>query len=82
MPKKAKPMPNTRLINPQVIRPAEYEIEIDGELLVAMLVETGRLPEDADVFRTYVHVPGGGDYSDTDLDIDALRPIQIGYRKE
>jgi hypothetical protein len=72
---KAKKL-NIKLIKPQVIKPAEYQVEIDKALLIQTLKESGRLPHDAEIIYAQIHIPGGGDYSDTDLDLNDV-PVKI-----
>lgn len=38
------------------------------------------LPPDAFDIKVHVYVPGGGDWSNTDLDIDSDAPVTVSYK--
>ena len=55
----------------------DFRIEIDGEAFVKALQRTGlEIPLGAAIF---VQVPGGGDWSNTSLDIDEDCPIIVTW---
>ena len=54
-------------------------IEVDAVTLIEALRANGvKIPGDA---KVYVTVPGGGDWSHTDLDIDDDAPLTIEYEE-
>lgn len=56
----------------------KHSIELTGALLITLLREAGAaVPRDAAV--TF-HVPGGGDWSHTDVQICAENPIYIEWK--
>ena len=56
----------------------QVHIELSGEELKQVLVAAKIVPEDA-YLTVYVRVPGGGDWSNTDLDVDKSSPLTIRY---
>lgn len=49
-----------------------------AEITIADIRKRFRLPEDAEV---YIRVPGGGDWSNMDLEIDTDRPLRARWEK-
>ena len=39
-----------------------------------------RIPEDATDINVWIAIPGGGDYSNMDLNVDAATPIRVSYK--
>lgn len=60
---------------------SQHEIRVSRHQLVQMLQRDGLdvVPDDAAVT---VRVPGGGDYSNTDLDIDQDTDIKITWQEK
>lgn len=57
---------------------SKASIELTGEQLLRILKDIGyTIPDYATVT---VHVPGGGDWSNTDLDIEEQTPIKIAWK--
>ena len=58
-----------------------HELRLSRNDLVALLRDAGMwaFPDDANV---YVQVPGGGDWSNTALDIDDEHPIVVRWKEE
>ncbi len=55
----------------------QFRIELDGRVLVRMLREQGHdIPDNATVTFT---TPGGGDWSNTDIDIDDDHPVIVEW---
>jgi hypothetical protein len=53
-------------------------LEVTGKLLVELLIAAGHyVPPNAEV---YVCVPGGGDWSNTSLDVDTEHPIKVRWK--
>lgn len=53
-------------------------LELTGKLLVELLINYGHhVPPNAEV---YVCVPGGGDWSNTSLDVDAECPVKVRWK--
>lgn len=58
----------------------QYRLEIDRSFIVNHIKDMGYiLPRDAGI---YVQVPGGGDYSNAQLDIDKDCPIIVTWATE
>jgi hypothetical protein len=55
-----------------------FTLDLSREMLLKVLRESGYagLPDDAQVF---VEVPGGGDWSNTDLSIEQRTPIRVRW---
>lgn len=63
-----------------VTRVARHEVELDRDQLLEMLRAAGAdLPEDVGHVRIYFAVPGGGDWSNTDVDIDKSNPVRAEW---
>lgn len=63
-------------INTKITVETRYHAELDRPTLLALLRQAGHdVPDNAGIF---VRVPGGGDWSNEQLDIDDA-PIQIYY---
>ena len=54
--------------------------EFNGDDIISALVDSGKLPPAADFTITF-KVPGGGDYSNMSVDIDASNPIKISCKE-
>ncbi len=55
----------------------QFRVELDGRALVRMLREQGHdIPDNATVTFT---TPGGGDWSNTDIDIDDDHPVIVEW---
>lgn len=53
-----------------------HEITLDRDALLKLLREQLHIPENADV---YFQVPGGGDWSNTSVDVDDENPIHVKW---
>ena len=61
-----------------IITDQKYKVEITGEMIIAMLRETGMtIPDSATVSFT---VPGGGDWSNMSIDVDAENPVYAEWQ--
>jgi len=56
-----------------------HRVELDDSDLRELLKDY--IPEDARSVRIRVWVPGGGDWSNTDLDIDRQNTLQISWEE-
>ena len=57
----------------------ECSLKLTGDQILEAIQEKYGVPLNANIF---LHVPGGGDYSNIDLDIDHETPIQIEWVEE
>lgn len=65
-----------------VTRTAQHSMEIDAAAMRNLLNAAGvEIPEDTEV-RIYFAVPGGGDWSNTNIDIDAKHPVYVEWTIE
>lgn len=64
----------------KIVRTEEQSIEIDEHQLHQMIQAAGIKIPDKAVVRIYFAVPGGGDWSNIDIDIDAKNPIRVEWR--
>lgn len=55
----------------------EVVYEFSALEIVEALIAVGKIPANAHNLEPFVRVPGGGDWSNMDLEIDEDRPIQI-----
>jgi hypothetical protein len=53
-----------------------FKLKLSREQVLAALQEKYNIPDAASVF---VHVPGGGDWSNTNLDIEHQTPLEIHW---
>ena len=64
-----------------VVRTERCSIELDEKIIRQLVQVAGaQIPEDANV-RIYFAVPGGGDWSNTEIDIDNQHPIYVEWTK-
>jgi hypothetical protein len=57
-----------------------YRVQVNREALVTLLRHTGiEVPSNA---KISVHVPGGGDWSHTNLEIDNESPVNITWETD
>lgn len=55
----------------------EHELTLTNEELIVILQDKGyKIPQACEVFVT---VPGGGDWSNTDLSVDARNPLRVTW---
>lgn len=75
-----------RVIHTSVLEKRTMTLALTGEAIVTMLSIIGLVPEDVDPkdVKVTFTVPGGGDWSYTDIDINQKDPIRVEYttRKE
>lgn len=65
--------------NVTTTRVEKFDLQLDTKLLHQLLRNAGvDVPANA---RVYFAVPGGGDWSNTDIDIDAGHPIYVSWEK-
>ena len=55
------------------------QITIDNNDIISILTKASYIPENAKNISITFTVPGGGDYSNTILDIDKTNPIEVSY---
>lgn len=64
----------------RVVRTESHELELNQADILELLRKAGHdIPEQA-VLRVYFAVPGGGDWSNTDIDIDKNHPLRIEWK--
>jgi len=58
-------------------------IWLNKDDLILFLIEQGELPADIDAaeVKAVFHVPGGGDWSNEDVDIDEDNPVIITFEE-
>lgn len=56
--------------------------QINREDIISALVETGRIPSEANVKNLYFKVPGGGDYSNCAVEIQGEENLTIVFERE
>jgi len=63
----------------RVVTTERHELRLSGEGIRGLLIHMGLIiPERAEV-RIYFEVPGGGDWSNTTIDIDDKRPVTVEW---
>lgn len=60
---------------------AKYRLEFSASDIVKALKAYGFIDKDIEVKEIYVPVPGGGDYSGMNLDIDTFCPLVLTVEK-
>ena len=67
-------------INKQETRSVKKTITLDRDDILEFLRDKYVFPdEELNSLNIYIRVPGGGDWSNTNLDIDNLNPIVIEF---
>ena len=61
--------------NLEVVRAQRLECEVNAKDILELVRQHAHIPEGATV-RIYVDIPGGGDWSNMELDIDE-HPVQV-----
>lgn len=59
-----------------LIQKRSNRLALNSEDIIRMLRTRFTIPDNAKVF---IHVPGGGDYSNMDLDVDEETPLQVSW---
>ncbi len=55
-------------------------LRISGNEIISWLQKTKQMPARAENIKVYFEVPGGGDYSNMNLDIDESSPIVVKFK--
>lgn len=64
-----------------VIRTEKRSFEMNrGDIAAALRALGVALPKDPVEVRIYFAVPGGGDWSNTDIDIDDKNPVRVEWQ--
>lgn len=65
-------------VNVTSTKTTKKELVLTGDLIVSLLAPLG-VPQDA---RVVFDVPGGGDWSNTSLDVDEDNPVYVRWKEE
>ena len=57
-----------------------HEVRLDGQRIYDMLQGAGYLLSTASDFKVYFSVPGGGDWSNQDIEIDKDCPVIVTWK--
>lgn len=64
----------------RVVKTESHELELNRDDMLELLRKAGHeIPEHA-ALQVYFAVPGGGDWSNTDVDIDSKNPIRVQWQ--
>ncbi len=66
----------------KVVRHEEGSVELNAADIVELVRKAGVIPDSfvAANMRVYFAVPGGGDWTNTDIDIDDKHPVRVEWK--
>jgi len=70
---------NKKMIKSDQVVTTKNTIIVDDEGIIFMLQKLGYLPKSAKNIRVIFSVPGGGDYSNIDLELSKSLPLTIKF---